>query len=117
MKKASRENETQSVGERRGCLGKLGAVSVPVENGKCRHDQGCNPQRRPQFERDHNTKNHRRRGDADLDAGKRNSADAKQPSERHHERKSYGENPNGWALQLSAPDSDGDHRENMVESR
>ena len=116
MQAAGRDNEADTVGERIDCAGNFSAVRVTVEYAERTDQHGGEPQRGPQPQRHHDAEHQRRSGDAVLDKRQRNTRDADQRATGHDEGKGNWQEPDGRSAELRAPQSDRNHRDEVVEA-
>jgi hypothetical protein len=92
------------------------AVRVAVEDRERADERGRERERRPPLERDRGAEQDRRRSDADFGAGEVYADEAEKSAECHHERECDRQHPQRRRTELRTPQSDRDHRRDVVES-
>src|SRR5262249_45195666 len=117
MEAARRDDEADTVEKPVLPRRQFRAVGVAVENREEGDEGDRGRELRPRLPRDRQAEQDRGHSDADLDSGKRNASQPEQAAERHHQRKRDGQQPHRRRPELRAPDSDGDHRQDVIESR
>ena len=116
MQERGREHEAQAIGEPGGRGVHLRPVRVAVKDRKARDDHHGDAGRQPAAQGYQEAQNHDGKGDADLDQRDADAGHADGPGQRHGGDEGDGHEPAGVAAQVPGEETDGEHRQKVVEA-
>ena len=116
MKTSGGHHEAHAVEQGVFARGQLRSVRVAMEDPEEADQARCHPHGGPRLEGDHDAQEDGRERNPHLGARERHPEEAEEPAEGHDHREDHRQEPDRGGAELRAPQTDGDHGENVIEA-